>query len=1402
MTNATRRPASVQSGQAPGPSGTFGAVPSFRPGTGSVARTGRLAGTTGRRIALLASMLVLGVQPYGHAQATQNELSYAGGYLVTGDYAVASVDVTSRTNGFATGTIQMTGVPNNADVLAAFMYWETVTSPTGDASGVQFRGFNIDVAAVRQASRLLGPDTPCYGPTGGGSTMTMFRADVLQFLPFQQATGKRLANGAHAVRLPAAGTGSNRTSESAGATLVVVYRDDSQPLRRVVLYDGISVQRPGATFTQHLQGFYQSASTRSARVTHIVGSGQPNNKETLSFNGGIVQNDPFQSLGSSSERGWSTNTVADVSRFMPGSAGSEYGETAVTSVSHSNSSPYECLAWAAVVFSTAVEDVDHDGLPDGLETAQLRDPGGDLLPNLQAMGATPTKKDLFVEVNAMWAAAGTTYGTGADLRVDVTGHHHLPSPQVLKLVGDAYKNAPVLNPDGTTGIRAHFDVGSVAAYHGLGQVHHADPDWVDDFASTEADEYLVAAGARGGEFVRERVCVTGGTVECPFPDYPGTIGWKLGFDALKYAPVGAAGEELGDASLEAWLGGTDPRERFDPSRAGLFHYLFYGHARGIPKSLFPCLDADGKPAPYSVPDTNTCATGPNPDLHKPSSASGVSDLPGGGALITLGLWDEFVGKPFVQASTTLHELGHNLELFHGGAGPVWGTASTPTYFEPNCKPNYLSVMNYLFQARGLVDDAGNLYADYSGDQYPDLDESALSDGSLPTPLRYRTSWFAPRVEGTLGYALGTSPAKRYCTGVPFPEGTADVTRIDGISATEPVDWNADGYANGGAQDVNFDGIDSTGGRPLRGFSDWTGMRLDQIGAGFNAFGKGDGILKAEGGGIFTTADGGILRYEGGGILKLEGGGTLAEDAGILRLEGGGILTIEDGGILRLEGGGILKYEGGGILRYEGGGIFKQEGGGILKLEGGGILQYEGGGILRLEGGGQELTYDTVKATGSTPPNTLKACVIGVSCDAQAPTAPLHRTSLKWKSPNVGTVTSYAVFRSVGDNVSATSTKVADVSGTTFVDPEELPDGVQFTYLVTATFDDGAKSGASNTATIIAVNDAPLAANDSYAIGFGGSLVVPAAGVLANDADADSLATSRRVILVAPPAKGTLTLNPDGSFSYVPNPSTSGQDSFRYKANDGVWSRNSQIALSSDSNDATVTLDVGAPPSALLAEADSASVTTGGKATIDVLVNDHGAGPISITTFTQGKNGTVARAGTSLSYTSTSPFVGADSFTYTITDGTGRTATGAVKITVVYGFVNVLNVPPSAGKTFSQTGSAVPMQWKYTNAAGVALDSSLANPEIIAAAVTTGAPLPPGWIGDFTITSPGSSGYQLPTAKNGYTWSFNWKLVYTDAATGKLLNLPAGTYLVKIKSIKTGQVDPTVNGTVGALVVVK
>ncbi len=72
-----------------------------------------------------------------------------------------------------------------------------------------------------------------------------------------------------------------------------------------------------------------------------------------------------------------------------------------------------------------------------------------------------------------------------------------------------------------------------------------------------------------------------------------------------------------------------------------------------------------------------------------------------------------------------------------------------------------------------------------------------------------------------------------------------------------------------------------------------------------------------------------------------------------------------------------------------------------------------------------------------------------------------------------------------------------------------------------------------------------------------------ASVLANDTDPEH--DSLTAILVNGPSNGTVTLNTDGTFSYTPNTSFVGTDSFTYKANDGNL----------DSNVATVTITVNA-----------------------------------------------------------------------------------------------------------------------------------------------------------------------------------------------------------------------------------
>ena len=64
-----------------------------------------------------------------------------------------------------------------------------------------------------------------------------------------------------------------------------------------------------------------------------------------------------------------------------------------------------------------------------------------------------------------------------------------------------------------------------------------------------------------------------------------------------------------------------------------------------------------------------------------------------------------------------------------------------------------------------------------------------------------------------------------------------------------------------------------------------------------------------------------------------------------------------------------------------------------------------------------------------------------------------------------------------------------------------------------------------------------------------TLVVPAPGVLVNDTTSDG--SQLTAILVSGTSYGTIELNPDGSFTYVPGSDFTGQDSFTYRAFNGI-----------------------------------------------------------------------------------------------------------------------------------------------------------------------------------------------------------------------------------------------------------
>lgn len=88
------------------------------------------------------------------------------------------------------------------------------------------------------------------------------------------------------------------------------------------------------------------------------------------------------------------------------------------------------------------------------------------------------------------------------------------------------------------------------------------------------------------------------------------------------------------------------------------------------------------------------------------------------------------------------------------------------------------------------------------------------------------------------------------------------------------------------------------------------------------------------------------------------------------------------------------------------------------------------------------------------------------------------------------------------------------------------------------------------------NDPPIAVTENIVVAEGGAaltLVGGATSLLANDTDKEN--NTLTAIVVTNPVNGVLTLNANGTFSYVHNGTNTISDSFTYKANDGFLDSN-------------------------------------------------------------------------------------------------------------------------------------------------------------------------------------------------------------------------------------------------------
>ncbi len=262
-------------------------------------------------------------------------------------------------------------------------------------------------------------------------------------------------------------------------------------------------------------------------------------------------------------------------------------------------------------------------------------------------------------------------------------------------------------------------------------------------------------------------------------------------------------------------------------------------------------------------------------------------------------------------------------------------------------------------------------------------------------------------------------------------------------------------------------------------------------------------------------------------------------------------------------------------------------------------------------------------------------------------------------PNPGdtlTVAAVGLPRDAGGNTQGSVAVSADGKTVTYTPPAGFQGAVAFPYTVS----DGRGGTAAATARVAVVNDHPSALDD-------GGITDPATAitlmVLANDSDANGDPLTISGVIQA--GHGTVTFDPAaGTVTYTPVATYAGIDTFSYTVGDGRGG----------SGTAQVTVTVlDAFPAAL---PDTATTARGVATSIDVIANDTdpNGDPLFLLSFqgTTDQGGTVSRVdgGTpddrsddAVLYTPPAGFTGTDSFTYTVTDDRGGSATGLVTVTV-------------------------------------------------------------------------------------------------------------------------------------------
>ncbi len=232
-----------------------------------------------------------------------------------------------------------------------------------------------------------------------------------------------------------------------------------------------------------------------------------------------------------------------------------------------------------------------------------------------------------------------------------------------------------------------------------------------------------------------------------------------GYDALKLVAFGT------DSVEERGTADPTPQNFWDDTKRQLksqvFHYIILGHY----------LDGSS------------------------TQTTGIAEIPGNDVLITLGGWVFLVGNEEHHAGTVMHEIGHNLNLHHGGSDSI------------NCKPNYLSVMSYSRQFPDLI---------------PGLEPNFSNTVGVPDEFSDGSSWTVPSGSETV-YGMNQGASYQYVTDdtLPLPGASSD-------------DFNK-------INSVDCDGIGGT----YEGYNDFDNMVLLDRRYGTFDEGRGAGVNQSD-----------------------------------------------------------------------------------------------------------------------------------------------------------------------------------------------------------------------------------------------------------------------------------------------------------------------------------------------------------------------------------------------------------------------------------------------------------------------------------------------------------------------------------------------------------------------------